>query len=78
MGSVGEITQFLATLLLLQGTSTLGLSEGENTNLLSNLDAWKRKYRGTGKAAEKASERCKALLTSEMWVIGFTTLLTIH
>lgn len=72
MDSVGEITQFLATLLLLQGTSNLGLSDGEKTNIINNLDGWKRKYRGSGRAAEKASERCKALFTCEMCVISFT------
>jgi len=66
--TVGEITQFLGTLLLLQGTS--GVTEDDKKALLSKLSKWKNTYRGTGRTAEKASERCISLLTSRSYV-GF-------
>ncbi|KIM82518.1 hypothetical protein PILCRDRAFT_820376 [Piloderma croceum F 1598] len=58
--TIGEITQFLGTLLLLQGTS--GITEDDKKALLSKMNKWKNIYRGTGRVAEKASERCNALL----------------
>jgi len=64
--TIGEITQFLGTLLLLQGTS--GITEDDKKALLSKMNKWKNMYRGTGRAAEKGSERCNALLTSKSYV----------
>jgi len=64
--TVGEIVQFLATLLLLQGTSNLGLSGEEEKSLLTTLKGWKAQYRGSGRVAEMASERCIALLTCKL------------
>jgi hypothetical protein len=64
--TVGEITQFLVTLLLLQGTS--GVTDADKKALLSKTNQWKKTYRGTGRAAEKVSERCIALLTSKSYV----------
>jgi hypothetical protein len=64
--TVGEITQFLGTLLLLQGTSDV--TEDDKKALLSKMSVWKRTYRGTGRTAEKASERCRALLSSKSYV----------
>ncbi|KAF7976421.1 hypothetical protein HWV62_6835 [Athelia sp. TMB] len=61
--TVGEIVQFLATLMLLQGTAGLGLSEGEEKSLLKILKGWETQYRRSGRVAEKASGRCIALLT---------------
>jgi hypothetical protein len=59
--TVGEITQFLATLLVFQGISDV-TEEGKKA-LSKKLDQWLRTYRGTGRTAEAASERCKTLLT---------------
>ena len=63
---VGEITQLLGTLLFLQGLSQV--SDDDKKALLSKMSEWKRSYRGTGRTAEKASERCRALLASKSYV----------
>lgn len=60
--TVGEITQFLSTLLVLQGTSEV--AEEDKKALLLKVNQWKRTYKGTGRIAENASERCRTLLTS--------------
>jgi hypothetical protein len=64
--TIGEITQFLSTLLLLQGTS--GITEDDKKALSSKMKKWENMYRGTGRVAENASERCNALLTSKSYV----------
>jgi hypothetical protein len=63
---VGEITQFLGTLLLLQGTSAI--TEADKKALLAKMSEFRKKYRGSGRVAETASERCRALLTSKSYV----------
>jgi len=64
--TIGEVTQFLVTLLLLQGTS--GITGDDLGALSSKTNKWRNMYRGTGRAAETASERCHALLTSKSYV----------
>jgi len=60
---VGEITQFLGTLLLLQGTT--GVTQDDKKALLSQMSKWRKMFGGTRRTAEKASERCSALLASK-------------
>lgn len=62
---VGEITQFLSTLMILQGTEEI--TEEDKKALLQKLNQWKRTYKGTGRMAESGSERCKTLLTSNTY-----------
>ena len=64
--TVGQITQFLGTLLLLQGTSEV--TKDDKKALLSKMNEWKKTYRGTGRTAEQASERCRAMLTTTTYV----------
>jgi hypothetical protein len=67
--TAGEITQFLGTLLLLQGTADV--TGDDKKTLLSKMSKWKKMYRGTGRTAELASERCSALLTSRSYVASW-------
>lgn len=58
---VGEIGQFLATLLLLQGTA--GVDASDKSALVPKLKQWKRTY--AGRLASDTSERCLALLMDD-------------
>lgn len=60
---VGEIVQFLATLLLLQGTSSV--SEEDKKEIIKKCTQWKQTFRNSGRVAESASERCIALLKTK-------------
>jgi len=60
---IGETTQFLATLMLLQGTSEITVDDKQA--LLQKLSQWESLYKGTGTMAENTIERCTALLNSD-------------
>lgn len=62
-GVVGEIVQFLATLLLLQGISSV--SEEDRKEIIKKCTQWKQILRNSGRVAENASERCLALLKTK-------------
>jgi hypothetical protein len=59
---IGEICQFLSTLLVLQDVSEV--SEEDKGLLVPKLARWKRS--GKGALAGNASERCLDLLTNKM------------
>jgi len=61
---VGEIGQFLATLLVLQGTADL--DELDKAILIPKLKQWERKY--SVRLASDTSGRCLALLTDDLFV----------
>jgi hypothetical protein len=61
---VGEIGQFLATLLLLQGITDV--DEGDKKTLIPKLKQWNRTF--AGRLASDVSERCLALLTDDPYV----------
>lgn len=58
--TVTEQTQFLSTLLLLQGTSEVAAED--KTKLLQKISRWQVRFRGT--LAEETSDRCKDMLKS--------------
>lgn len=58
---VGEIGQFLATLLVFQGTS--GIDENDKKILIPKLKEWERAF--PGRLASDTSLRCLALLTDD-------------
>lgn len=64
---VGEIGQFLSTLLLVQGTSTI--DEDHKKILIPKLKEWERAF--SGYLASETSLRCLALLTDDVYVILF-------
>lgn len=64
---VGEIVQFLATLLLLQNTSSV--SEEDKKEIIKKCTQWKQTFRNSGRVAENASERCIAMLRTNKSVI---------
>ena len=67
---VGEIGQFLSTLLVLQGT--VDVDELDKDVLVPKLNQWKRMY--PGRLASNTSERCLALLTDDPSVLpGYTS-----
>ena len=55
--AIGEICQFLSTLLVLQGT--VGIQDVRE-KVLGQLKKWRLKYRG--KFTEKSSDRCITIL----------------
>jgi hypothetical protein len=61
---MGEIGQFLATLLVLQGTGDV--DESDKAVLIPKLKQWKTIY--SGRLASDTSERCLALLTDDSFV----------
>ena len=65
---VGETVQFLATLLLLQDTSSV--SEEDKKEIIKKCTQWKQIFRDSGRVAESASERCIALLKTKMLVVS--------
>lgn len=62
---VGEIGQFLSTLLLLQGTADV--DEADKNTLIPALKRWKRQF-PSGRLASEASERCLTLLQDDKYV----------
>jgi hypothetical protein len=62
ISGIGEICQFLSTLMVLQGTSEI--TEDEKALLLPKLAGWKRSGRGV--LAGNTSERCLDLLTNDL------------
>lgn len=67
VNDVGEIGQFLATLLVLQGVD--GISEADKNTLIPNLRQWRKKF--AGRLASDTSERCLAMLENDRWVVKF-------
>jgi hypothetical protein len=63
---VGEIGQFLATLLVLQGTAEV--DESDKAILVPKLKQWKRTY--SGRLASDTSDRCLALLIDDPFVLS--------
>lgn len=63
---VGEIGQFLATLLVLQGAADV--DESDKGILIPKLNQWKRTY--SGRLASDTSERCLALLNNDSFVLS--------
>ena len=63
---VGEVGQFLSTLLVLQGVADV--DELDKAALVSKLNQWKRIY--SGRLASDTSERCLALLTDDPFVLS--------
>lgn len=61
---VGEISQFLSTLFVLQGIDAV--DDGVKATLIPKLEECKRIFRG--RLASKASERCLALLKGDPYV----------
>ena len=59
---VGEIGQFLSTLLVLQGTEDI--DETTKATLISKLKRWQRRSPGT--LASETSERCIEQLRNDM------------
>ncbi|KDQ28302.1 hypothetical protein PLEOSDRAFT_29855 [Pleurotus ostreatus PC15] len=59
--SIGEATQFLSTLLLLQGIADV--EQADKTALMPKLRSWVQVYRG--QFAAETSSRCIASLTSD-------------
>jgi hypothetical protein len=66
---VGEIGQFLATLLILQGTADV--DESDKAVLIPKLKQWRRTY--SGRLASDTSERCLALLRDDPFVFSSFT-----
>ncbi|KAJ7938313.1 hypothetical protein B0H13DRAFT_1942389 [Mycena leptocephala] len=58
---VGEIGQFLSSILLLQGVQDV--AEEDKAILLQHLPIWERRYRG--RLASETAGRCLALLTAD-------------
>ena len=58
---VGEVGQFLATILLLQGTADV--DEADKRVLIPKLKAWERSFRG--RLASETSGRCIAILADD-------------
>ena len=58
---IGEIGQFLSTLLVLQGIADI--DSKDKTILLPKLEQWEREY--PGRLASDVSERCLALLKDD-------------
>ncbi|KAJ7026695.1 hypothetical protein C8F04DRAFT_1045389 [Mycena alexandri] len=58
---VGEIGQFLATLLLLQGVQDV--ADEDKAILLQHFPTWERKF--SGRLASETAGRCLALLTAD-------------
>ena len=63
---VGEICQFLSTLLILQGAADA--DDLDKATLVPKLNQWKRIY--SGRLASDTSERCLALLTDDPFVLS--------
>ncbi|KAN0088195.1 hypothetical protein V8E55_005252 [Tylopilus felleus] len=65
---VGEVCQFLSTLLVLQGTTEI--PEDVKEKLIPKLDAWRRRHEG--KFPAETSDRCYQSLkgTSEMTILS--------
>lgn len=59
---VGELVQFLSTLMVLQGTQNINAEDKEKVK--TKCKAWMRKYRGTRRTAENGSERCWDMLNA--------------
>lgn len=57
---VGELVQFLSTLMVLQGIDDIAAEDQEK--LKAKCKAWMRKYRGSQRTAENGSERCYDML----------------
>ncbi|KAJ6469058.1 hypothetical protein C8R47DRAFT_989790, partial [Mycena vitilis] len=55
---VGEIGQFLSTILLLQGVQDV--AEEDKATILQHLPAWERRF--PGRLAAETADRCRAIL----------------
>lgn len=60
--AIGELVQFLSTLMVLQGTQDINAEDKEKVK--TKCKAWMRKYRGTGRVAENGSDRCLKMLNA--------------
>ncbi|KAF4563121.1 hypothetical protein EYR36_003560 [Pleurotus pulmonarius] len=63
---VGEVGQFLATILLLQGTADV--DEADKRALIPKLKVWERSFRG--RLASETSGRCIAILADDPGMRG--------
>lgn len=60
---IGEICQFLSTLLVLQGTTTI--PEDTKNRLIPKLNTWRRRY--NGQFPGETSDRCYQSLTGALY-----------